>query len=89
MNRFKDNYYNIIVCVIAVIVCLISIFIVLYQHKSHNCCHICNNEQFDANMTEFLPLGEQQYDLRGFPSYNRPLYDCWNDNYKNCYNSNF
>ena len=45
------------------------------------------NEQFDANMTEFIPLGEQRYDLRGFPLYNRPIYDCWYDNYKNCYNS--
>ena len=45
-------------------------------------------EYFDADMREFLPVGEQRYDLRGFPIYNRPLYDCWNTNYGECYNSN-
>lgn len=36
-----------------------------------------------------LAPGIQKYDLRGFPTFNRPLYDCWNDDYRNCYNSNF
>lgn len=83
------DYSNIIVCVIVVVVCLMSIFI-MCEHKSRSRrLHTYCKEEFDANMAEFLPLGEQRYDLRGFPVYNRPLYDCWYDNYKNCYNSNF
>jgi hypothetical protein len=40
------------------------------------------------NNQPLLPPGGQKYDLRGLPLYNRPLYDCWYDDYKNCYGSN-
>ena len=48
-----------------------------------------SSENFDADGLEFLPVGEQRYDLRGIPLFNRPLYDCWNTEYGDCYNSNF
>lgn len=74
---------------ISVIIVIILVVTIMCSSKSKQCGRRLYYEKFDATGTEFLPLGEQQYDLRGFPVYNRPLYDCWYDHYKNCYNSNF
>ena len=51
---------------------------------------IVNNnrpEYFDKDMTEFIPVGDQRYGLRGEKMPIRPIYDCRFDCYTDCYNS--
>ena len=69
---------------------ILLLLIALYKENYKKCNHKAHNhkENFDANGLEFLPVGEQRYDLRGFPLFNRPLYDCWETEYGDCYNSN-
>ena len=71
-------------CVLTILVVfLILVIVVIIIKRGYM-------EGFDNNNTsDFLPLGSQRYDLRGFPVYNRPIYDCWYDNYHNCYNSHY
>lgn len=45
-------------------------------------------DTFDKDGRAFLPAGYKKYDLRGFPVYNRPLFDCRFSNFTDCYNSN-
>lgn len=45
-------------------------------------------EEFDADMREFVALGERRYDLRGAPMNVFPHPDCRYTRYGDCYNSN-
>lgn len=45
-------------------------------------------EKFDKTGTEFLPVGDVRYGLRGEKMPVRPIYDCRFDCYTHCYNSN-
>lgn len=42
------------------------------------------NESFSSDGSTFLPLGYKRYGLRGEPLHNRPLEDCYWDQYT-CY----
>ena len=46
------------------------------------------NENFDSTGTTFLPLGRERYGLRGEPLTNRPLADCYWDQY-DCYKNHW
>lgn len=48
-----------------------------------------NVDYFDADTREFVPIGYDRHDLRGFRLRTRPMYDCINNDFNNCYNSNF
>lgn len=45
------------------------------------------SEAFDADMKEFVPLGQKRYDLMGQQLDTRPMDDCYWDQYACYYNS--
>lgn len=46
-------------------------------------------ESFDKTTSEFIPVGEPRYGLRGDLIRVRPVDDCPLNCYNDCYNSNF
>jgi hypothetical protein len=66
---------------------LIVIFLVLFLILILWILFSGKREFFGKDGSEFLPVGEQRYGLRGDKLDARPIYDCRFDCYSDCYNS--
>lgn len=85
MTEFNDNFLYICLIVLLIFV-IISTFTKVEKFSPGSEDDVTHGTE--DNFITYGVLGEQLYDLRGFPLHNRPLYDCWNNEYRNCYNSN-